>query len=59
MCGTKLAGSQRLFCSNACKQKDKNQRRNGKRCQKCHRPIKVPHAVMGGFKQTCYRKACN
>ena len=58
ICGAGLTGHQRLFCSNRCKQADKYDRKRGMRCIKCHKPIKVPHAVLGGFRQTCDRKAC-
>ena len=58
VCGTKLGGRQVLFCSNKCKQTDKNERKRGQRCAKCHKPIKTPVPVMGGFSQQCERKAC-
>lgn len=58
MCKTDLMGSQRLFCSNACKQADKYARKRGKRCAECHKPIPNPVPVLGGFSQCCFRKAC-
>ena len=58
VCGTKLDGRQVLFCSNKCKQTDKNERKRGRRCAKCHKPITHPIPVMGGFSQQCCRQRC-
>ena len=59
ICAAPLDGRQRLFCSNRCKQQDKNERVIGRRCAKCHKPIKKPVPVMGGYSQQCSRVACN
>jgi hypothetical protein len=52
ICKMGLIGSQRLFCSNACKQADKYARRKGERCGKCHSPMN-PMPVLGGFRKQC------
>jgi len=59
ICDKELDGKQRKFCSNRCKQQDKYEVKCGRRCRVCSAEIKKPIPVMGGFKQTCSRKACN
>jgi len=58
VCGKGLEGRQRTFCSNACKQQEKYARAKGRSCKHCHKPIKKPELVMGGFNQSCDRKRC-
>ena len=52
ICGEELQGSQRKFCSEACKQRDKYQRQKGERCADCKRPMK-PIPVIGGYSELC------
>ena len=59
ICKSELEGGQRTFCSNRCKQEDKYDRKRGLRCATCHKPIKKPVPVMGGYSQQCSRVACN
>lgn len=58
ICKAELGGSQRMFCSNRCKQADKYDRKRGLRCGKCHKPIKKPVPIPGGYSQQCDRKRC-
>ena len=57
ICPEALEGSQRLFCSNTCKQKAKYATAKGEMCGACYKPMK-PMPVMGGFKKLCDRKRC-
>ena len=58
ICSKQLGGSQRIFCSNRCKQAEKYARKCGRICAACHKPIKKPVPVVGGFSQQCDRKRC-
>ena len=58
VCGKKLKGNQKVYCSNKCKMVIKNERKKGKRCRLCYKPMR-PVPVMGGFKQehdSCLKK---
>lgn len=57
MCDAELVGSQRLFCSEACKQAAKYAQSKGELCKYCKQPMK-PAPMLGGYKQDCNRAKC-
>ena len=56
-CERALRGSQRYFCSEACKQAAKYEQSKGLRCKYCKKPTK-PRPIPGGYRQDCDRKTC-
>lgn len=58
VCGCRLHGQATKYCSNACKQTSKYARKMGRECRHCHKPIKEPVPILGGFSQECARKGC-
>ena len=57
-CEKALKGSERLYCSNACKQAVKYAEARGRQCKACHKDIKKPVPVIGGYSNVCQRKRC-
>lgn len=58
-CDESLGPNQTKYCSNRCKQAVKYAVNHGRQCAKCGKEIKKPVPVLGGYKRTCHRKACN